>query len=245
MKINPVEMSTLGIDLIKKFEGLHRVQEDGTVSSYRCPAGVWTAGWGSTYGVKSGTKWTVQECEDRLRADVKKFEDAVKRRVNVPLTQGQFDSLVSWTYNLGEGNLSSSTLLKKINKGLYEDVPSEMMKWNKARVNGELQPLAGLTRRRAAEASMFSEDAALPSDINGPEMPQKVSASAPKKLTKSKTMAGVGVAGTATMLGELAPQIQALVPYAASMKTLFLIVAVGGIALAAYARMKDHKEGIH
>ena len=58
-------------------------------------------------------------------------------------------------------------------------------------------------------------------------------------------MAGVGVAGTATMLGELAPQLQALVPYAASMKTIFLIVAVGGIALAAYARMKDHKEGIH
>ena len=245
MKIHPVEMSTLGIDLIKKFEGLHRVQEDGTVSSYRCPAGVWTAGWGSTYGVKSGTKWTVQECEERLRDDVKKFEDAVKRRVNVPLTQGQFDSLVSWTYNLGEGNLSSSTLLKKLSKGLYEDVPSEMMKWNKARVNGELQTLAGLTRRRAAEASMFSVDAALPSDINGPEMPQKVSASATKKLTKSKTMAGVGVAGTATMLGELAPQIQALVPYAASMKTLFLIVAIGGIALAAYARMKDHKEGIH
>ena len=120
-----------------------------------------------------------------------------------------------------------------------------MMKWNKARVSGVLQPLAGLTRRRAAEAALFSMDASIPSDDNGAAMPQKVTSAAPKKLIKSKTMAGVGVAGTATMLGELAPQLQALVPYAASMKTIFLIVAVGGIALAAYARMKDHKEGVH
>jgi lysozyme len=243
--MHPVKTSESGLNLIKKFEGLHRVQPDGTVSSYRCPAGVWTAGWGTTYGVKSGTKWTVEECEERLRKDVQKFEQAVKRKVNVPLSQSQFDSLVSWTYNLGEGNLSSSTLLKKLNKGLYEDIPSEMMKWNKARVSGVLQPLAGLTRRRAAEASVFSMDASIPSDDNGAAMPQKVTSAAPKKLIKSKTMAGVGVAGTATMLGELAPQLQALVPYAASMKTIFLIVAVGGIALAAYARMKDHKEGVH
>jgi len=243
--MQPNKTSESGLNLIKKFEGLHRVQPDGTVSSYRCPAGVWTCGFGSTYGVKSGTKWTTQECEDRLRADVEKFEGAVKRKVNVPLTQGQFDSLVSWTYNLGEGNLATSTLLKKLNKGEYEEVPSEMMKWNKARVKGVLKPLAGLTRRRAAEASIFSMEAALPSDERGPEMPQKVTAAAPKKLSQSKTMAGVGVAGTATMLGELAPQLQALVPYAASMKTLFLVVAIGGIALAAYARMKDHKEGVH
>ena len=77
--MHPVKTSESGLNLIKKFEGLHRVQPDGTVSSYRCPAGVWTAGWGTTYGVKSGTKWTVEECEERLRNDVQKFEQAVKR----------------------------------------------------------------------------------------------------------------------------------------------------------------------
>jgi len=243
--MHPTTVSQSGIDLIKKFEGLHRVQPDGMVSAYRCPAGVWTCGFGSTYGVKSGTKWTTQDCEDRLRVDVKKFEDAVKRKVNVPLSQGQFDALVSWTYNLGEGNLAASTMLTKINKGQYEDVPSEMMKWNKARVNRVLQPLAGLTRRRAAEAAIFSMDAALPSDAHGPEMPQKVTADAPKSLAKSKTMAGVGLAGTATMLGELTPQLKMLIPYAESMKTIFLVVAIAGIGLAAYARWKDNKEGIH
>ena len=243
--MHPKETSASGLNLIKKFEGLHRVQPDGMVSAYRCPAGVWTCGFGSTYGVKSGTKWTTQECEDRLRVDVKKFEDAVKRKVNVPLSQGQFDALVSWTYNLGEGNLSSSGMLRKINKGQYEDVPSEMMKWNKARVKGVLQPLAGLTRRRAAEAAIFSMDAALPSDSHGPEMPQKVTADAPKSLAKSKTMAGAGIAGAATGLNEVAGQLQGLVAYADSLKTIFLLCAIGGIALAAYARWKDNKEGIH
>jgi threonine dehydratase len=58
-------------------------------------------------------------------------------------------------------------------------------------------------------------------------------------------MAGAGIAGAATALGEIAPQIEALVPYSDSMKTIFLLCAVGGIALAAYSRFKDHKDGIH
>ena len=76
-------------------------------------------------------------------------------------------------------------------------------------------------------------------------MPQKVTAEAPKSLIKSKTMAGAGIAGAATGLNEIAGQMQGLLPYADSLKTIFLICAIGGIALAAYARYKDNKEGIH
>jgi hypothetical protein len=112
-------------------------------------------------------------------------------------------------------------------------------------VDGKLTPLKGLTRRRAAEAAIFSADAKLPSDEGGPIGPQKVDAAATKPLSKSKTMAGAGIAGAATALGEITPQIEALVPYSESMKTLFLLCAIGGIALAAYSRFKDHKEGIH
>jgi hypothetical protein len=119
------------------------------------------------------------------------------------------------------------------------------MRWNKARVDGKLTPLKGLTRRRAAEAAIFSRDAAMPSDDGGPEMPQKVTAEAPKSLMKSKTMAGAGIAGAATGLNEVAGQMQSLLPYADSLKTIFLVCAIGGIALAAYARWKDNKEGIH
>jgi GH24 family phage-related lysozyme (muramidase) len=69
------------------------------------------------------------------------------------LLQHQLDALTSWTYNLGVGNLSSSTLLKKLNTGDYESVPSEMVRWNKA--GGKV--LAGLTRRREAEAELWAK----------------------------------------------------------------------------------------
>jgi len=243
--MHPVKISEDGINLVKKFEGLHRVQPDGMVSAYRCPAGKYTCGWGATRGVRSGTKWTKEYCEMRLIEDLAEHSKAVKKYVQVPLSQGQFDALTSFVFNLGEGNFRSSSLLRLLNQGKYDDVPEQIMRWNKARVDGKLTPLKGLTRRRAAEAAIFSRDAAMPSDEGGPEMPQKVTAEAPKSLMKSKTMAGAGIAGAATGLNEVAGQMQSLLPYADSLKTIFLVCAIGGIALAAYARWKDNKEGIH
>lgn len=243
--MHPDTISDNGVALVKKFEGLHRVQPDGTISSYRCPAGVWTIGYGSTKGIRSGMKITEEEAEEKLRVDLQVAENAVKQYVSVPLTQGQYDALVSLIFNIGSGNFRSSTLLKKLNKGLYDEVPEQIIRWNKARVNGVLTPLKGLTRRRAAEAAIFSADAKLPSDEGASIGPQKVTTAAQKPLSKSKTMAGAGIAGAATALGEITPQIEALVPYSENMKTIFLLCAIGGIALAAYARFKDHKEGIH
>ena len=243
--MHPQSISEEGIDLIKRFEGLHRLGKDGKVRAYRCPAGKWTCGWGSTKGVRSSTTWTQAEAEERLRADVADHESIVKQHVSVPLTQGQYDALVSFVYNLGGGNFRSSTLLKRLNQGLYDDVPEQLMRWNKARVDGKLTALKGLTRRRSAEAAIFSSDAKFPSDQGGGVGPQKISSSSTKSLAKSKTMAGAGIAGAATALGEITPQIQALVPYSETMKTVFLLCAIGGIALAAYSRFKDHKEGIH
>ena len=71
--------------------------------------------------------------------------------VTVPLSQNQFDALVSWVYNLGNGNLTSSTMLKVLNSGDYAGVPAQIKRWNKA--GGKV--LEGLTRRRQAEADMF------------------------------------------------------------------------------------------
>jgi lysozyme len=243
--MHPQEVSKQGVDLIKKFEGLHKVGKDGKIRAYRCPAGKWTCGWGNTKGVRSGTVWTRTEAEEKLLEAIREHEHVVKQHVTVPLTQGQYDALTSFVYNLGAGNFRSSTLLKKLNQGLYDEVPEQLMRWNKARVDGKLTPLKGLTRRRAAEAAIFSADAKLPSEQGGPIAPQKVEATAQKPLAKSKTMAGAGIAGAATALGEITPQIEALVPYSESMKTIFLLCAIGGIALAAYARFKDHKEGVH
>jgi GH24 family phage-related lysozyme (muramidase) len=241
--MHPETISDDGIELIKRFEGLHKVQPDGLISSYRCAAGVWTIGWGSTKGIRSGMKITVEEAEEKLRDDLKTAESAVKQHVSVPLSQGQYDALVSFIFNLGSGNFRSSSLLKRLNRGLYDDVPEQLLRWNKARVGGKLTVLRGLTRRRAAEAAIFSRDAKLPADDGGPISVQKISQADIKPLRQSKTMAGAGIAGAATALGEITPQIEALVPYSENMKTIFLLCAIGGIALAAYSRFKDHKEG--
>lgn len=242
--MHPKTTSDQGINLIKKFEGLHKIGDDGKVLAYRCPANVLTIGYGHTKGVKRNMEITKAEAEALLREDLRIYEAEVKRLVNVPLTQYQFDALVSFVFNLGAANFASSTLLKRLNTGNYEAVPAQFMRWNKARVNGTLQPLKGLTRRRSAEAALFTMDAQLPSDDADVPMPQKVTVQDKKPLTKSKTMAGVGIAGAATALNETAGQLQSLVAYADSLKTIFLLCALGGIALAAYARWKDQKDGV-
>jgi len=240
----PSNVSASGVNLIKKFEGLHKLTDSGTVRAYRCPAGKWTIGWGHTKGVKSGMRATVDECDNMLMDDINEAAAVVRRHVNVPLSDYQFDALVSFVFNLGEGNFRSSTLLKKLNKGLYDEVPEQIMRWNKARVDGVLTPLRGLTRRRSAEAALFSMDAPLP--IDGDDlMPQKPEQKAIKSLSKSKTIAGASVAGLATVAQEAAGQLEGLVAYSDVLQYAFLALTVMGIALVAYSRIKDHNEGIH
>jgi lysozyme len=242
--MQPDSISANGLNLIKSFEGLAKVGEDGKIRAYRCVAGRWTIGYGHTKGVRSGMVITKDEAEDLLREDMKVYEQAVRRQISVPLSQNQFDALVSLCFNIGEANLSSSTLKKLLNKGQYDEIPEQIMRWNKARVDGNLQAVKGLTRRRSAEAALFSMDAKLASN-GGDVMPQKVEQKAVKSLAKSKTMAGTGAAGMATILNEVSSQLEFLSAYSSTLQTVFIVVALGGIGLAAYARYKDHSEGIH
>lgn len=130
--------------LIRQAEGLR-------LRAYKCPAGVWTIGFGTTAGVKEGQVITKERAEDLLRDDVKRFEDQVLRLVKVPLTQGQLDALVSFTYNLGAANLSNSTLLRLLNAGDYKGAAAQFDRWTKA--GGKELP--GLVKRRAAERALF------------------------------------------------------------------------------------------
>ena len=139
-----MKCSQEGLELIKKFEGCK-------LKSYKCPAGVWTIGYGHTEDVKEGDIVSPQEADKLLRADVFKFEEYVADNVTVKLTQNQFDALVTWTFNLGVGNLRNSTMLKKLNNADYTSVPFEMKRWNKA--GGKT--LDGLVRRRQAESLLF------------------------------------------------------------------------------------------
>lgn len=242
MTQKPTSVSASGINLVKRFEGLHKVGQDGIIRAYRCPAGRWTVGYGHTKGVRSGVQGDEAQCEQWLQEDLNVAGQAINRHVRVPLSQAQYDALASFIFNVGEGNFASSTLLKKLNKGLYDEVPAQILRWNKATVDGVLTELRGLTRRRTAEAALFSMDAPLASE-GGDPMIQKPVPTATKPLTKSKTIAGAGVAGLATVAQEAAQKLEGLVSYSDAIQYAFLALSIAGIALVAYARIKDHKEG--
>ena len=94
---------------------------------------------------------TQEEAETLLQEEMHEYEGYINDMVKVPLEQHQFDAMVSWVFNLGSGNLSSSTLLRVLNEGKYEDVPEQILRWNKA--GGKV--LDGLVRRRTAESLLF------------------------------------------------------------------------------------------
>lgn len=140
-----------GVDLIKEFEGF-------IPRWYSDPVGVKTCCYGHTdaagdpkYSLTQHMTFTKADGEDILRRDLRQYEAAVVSAVHVPLSTNQFAALVSFTYNLGPGNLRSSTLLRKLNAGDYAGAAAEFPRWNKA--GGRV--LAGLTRRRAAEQALF------------------------------------------------------------------------------------------
>ena len=135
-----MKTSQTGIDLIKKFEGCR-------LDAYKCPAGVWTIGYGHTAGVIAGQKISSAQAEEYLRADLEKYEKKVEKYTDrYRWTQNEFDAMVSFAYNLGSidkltanGTRSKTVIAEKI------------LLYNKA--GGKA--LAGLTRRRQAEQELF------------------------------------------------------------------------------------------
>ena len=139
-----MKISKEGLSLIKKFEGCE-------LEAYKCAAGVWTIGYGSTKGVKEGDTITQEEADNLLLHEMKEYESYINDNVTVDLKQNQFDALVSWVFNLGPANLKASTMLKVLNNKEYDDVPAQIKRWNKA--GGKV--LQGLIRRSEAEALLF------------------------------------------------------------------------------------------
>ena len=136
--------SRKGLQLIKDFEGLR-------LGSYKCPAGVWTIGYGHTKGVKQG------QVIDQMRADDYLVEDIapIERQLNsigINFRQEQFDALVSWIFNLGQGSFKNSTILKCIMDNADDtEIADQIIRWVYA--SGKI--LTGLKKRRIAEANMF------------------------------------------------------------------------------------------
>lgn len=140
-----------GLDLIKSFEGLR-------LETYKCSAGVDTIGYGHTSAagapkVAPGMKITAAEAEEILARDLRKYEEAVDKAVTVTPTENQFAAMVSLCYNIGPGNFSGSSVVKKLNAGDAKGAAQSFLLWNKAA--GKV--LAGLTRRREAEKALFEK----------------------------------------------------------------------------------------
>ena len=133
-----------GLELIKSFEGLR-------LAAYLDSVDVPTIGYGHKKGVQMGDTCTDEQATEWLREDVRDAEDCINSAVSVPLTECEFDALVSFVFNLGCGNFRKSTLLRKLLDSDYDGAAQEFRKWDKA--GGQV--LAGLTRRRYAEAQLF------------------------------------------------------------------------------------------
>ena len=144
-------ISDEGISLIKRYEGYK-------TTPYRCPAGLYTVGYGHLIGngLQLPDEWNrtffLGEIDELLRTDLARFERGVLRYCTVYITQSQFDSLVSFSFNLGLGVLQRSTLRQKLNRGDYDGASKEFLKYTRA--GGKV--LKGLVRRRQAEYNLFN-----------------------------------------------------------------------------------------
>ena len=133
-------------DIVKQFEGCK-------LKAYKCPAGVWTCGWGSTGpDVTENTVWTQQQADDRLERDLGRFINGVVRTSpNLMAHPNRLAAVTSFAYNVGIGAYQGSTMRKHIDAGAWDLAAGEFQKWNKA--GGKVLP--GLTKRRAAERQLF------------------------------------------------------------------------------------------
>lgn len=142
-------ISNKGIELIRKFEGLR-------LKPYYDAVGKLTIGYGHV--IRKDEHFpldeaiTEEKAENLLIEDLKHVEAVIQRIVTYPLSEGQFDALASFIFNLGEGNFAKSTLLKKLNAGDLDGAAEEFLRWNRA--GG--RELPGLTKRRAAEQELFN-----------------------------------------------------------------------------------------
>jgi lysozyme len=163
--------SSAGLDLTEQFEGCR-------LTAYQDQVGVWTIGYGHTGAdVKQGLTITQDQASILLASDLAWAVTCVNKSVTAAISQNQFDALVDFVFNLGCANFCQSTLLRKVNGGQFADAAKEFMRWNRA--GGKV--VAGLTRRRQAEADLFSGTMS-----PAPVSIQAAAVAGPKKVASKK-----------------------------------------------------------
>ena len=132
---------------IAKFEGCE-------LDAYKCPAGVWTIGYGHTKGVYDGMKISQMEADALLAEDLVKFASELIPLVTAKVSENQYIALMSFAYNVGTTNFRRSSVLRNLNKGAITAAANAFLLWNKA--GGKV--LAGLNKRRNAERKLFLQN---------------------------------------------------------------------------------------
>jgi GH24 family phage-related lysozyme (muramidase) len=164
-----VRLSPAGLFLIKKFEGLHKLNKNGIVEAYLDPVGIPTIGYGHIDGVQLGQVISPIEADIILLEDIKQMEGYLTNLVKVELLQQEFDALVSFVFNVGPTNLGKSQLLKFLNSEDKKSAAQCLLSWDKAKLKQKLVTLPGLTKRRLAEMHLFLEGPDTLYDENGEE----------------------------------------------------------------------------
>jgi lysozyme len=259
-----MRVASAGINLIKKYEGCR-------LRSYKCPAGIWTVGYGSTGPhVKPNMVISQTEAEELLVKDLVRFERGVFSACK-PATpsQAEFDAMVSLAFNIGLANFKKSSVLRLFKQGEKAKAASAFSMWIKAKnpKTGELEVLPGLVTRRNAEKNLFLKGADNRT-VNGSVSANKFVAipesrvvpEAPKSLAASREIIGGGVVGVGGITQlvhdvsvddavELKETVQQVHSDSYSLETLHIPEIASALAVALsmfiiWKRFKDRNEGV-
>jgi lysozyme len=238
-----MKISERGLALIQEFEGFRG-------KAYLCPAGVPTIGWGTTKGVthddvKRGRTITKAQALKLLKQDLANYEAGVLDALTLEPNQHQFDSCVSMAYNIGVAGFKTSSVCKAHNRGDFQAAARAFALWNKATVNGKKVALAGLTRRRAAEAALYLEP--MPNEAPEP-MPQAVEPERP--MEQSQIVRASAVAGGTAAVATVAETVNTMNSVKAGVEGLgawlvpiLLIVTIGAVGYSVWQRYKQREGG--
>jgi lysozyme len=232
-----------GVALVKDFEGLR-------LKAYKCPAGVWTIGYGHTGpDVKSGLKITQARATALLTADLAKAAAAVAAACQQQPNENQLAAMTSLAFNIGHAAFLKSTVLKAHNRGDTTAAGRAFMMWTKARVDGKLTEMPGLVSRRARESALYFKAVTA---AHRTAMPQAVAA--PPAAAASKTVVGTGIAGGAVGLAATADAVRQVSDIAYSSGPIIdlikyapyvlAVIAVCALGYVIYRRIKQRNDGL-
>lgn len=201
--------------------------------AYLCPAGVPTIGWGETDGVRMGMVWTQQEADRRFCESLASYTADVRRLLTGWTTDEQLGAMVSLAYNIGPGAFGKSTVLRQHNAGDADAAARAFGLWNKARVNGVLTELKGLTARRAAESALYLRPPAEEPHERMPQAVQPESSLAASPI--ARTGAAVGASGALVALDGIGAHLDTARGLAGKLGDLASLVGVPPQAFLAAA----------